>query len=44
LDKEKIIKAVEMILEAVGEDKNREGLRVTPQRVANMYTELFGGL
>ncbi len=44
MDKEKIVKAVEMILEAVGEDLNREGLRGTPQRVANMYAELFGGL
>lgn len=44
MDKEKIVKAVEMILEAVGEDLNREGLRGTPERVANMYAELFGGL
>lgn len=44
MDKDKIIKAVEMILEAVGEDLNREGLRDTPLRVANMYTELFCGL
>jgi len=33
-----------MILEAVGEDINREGLRGTPLRVAKMYEELFGGL
>lgn len=44
MDKGKIVKAVEMILEAVGEDLNREGLRGTPERVANMYAELFGGL
>ncbi len=44
MDKEKIIKGVEMILEGVGEDLNREGLRGTPNRVANMYAELFGGL
>lgn len=44
MDKEKIIKAVEMILEAVGEDLNREGLVGTPNRVANMYAELFSGL
>ncbi len=44
MDKEKIITAVEMILEAVGEDINREGLRGTPLRVAKMYEELFGGL
>ncbi len=44
MDKDKIIKGVEMILEGVGEDLNREGLRGTPNRVANMYAELFGGL
>jgi GTP cyclohydrolase I len=44
VDKEKIIKGVEMILEGVGEDLNREGLIGTPKRVANMYAELFGGL
>lgn len=44
MDKEKIVKAVEMILEAVGEDPKREGLVGTPKRVANMYAELFGGL
>ncbi|HSW35946.1 MAG TPA: GTP cyclohydrolase I FolE [Candidatus Limnocylindrales bacterium] len=44
MDKEKIARAVEMILEAIGEDLNREGLRDTPMRVANMYGELFDGL
>lgn len=44
MDKEKIIKGVEMILEAVGEDLTREGMIGTPERVANMYAELFGGL
>jgi len=40
----KIEKAVRMILEAVGEDPDREGLRETPQRVARMYDEVFSGL
>ncbi|MDY6826293.1 MAG: GTP cyclohydrolase I FolE [Bacillota bacterium] len=44
MDKAKIIRAVEMILEAVGEDLNREGLVGTPKRIANMYEELFRGL
>lgn len=44
MDKEKIIKGVSMILEAVGEDLNREGLVGTPKRVANMYAELFSGI
>ncbi len=32
-----------MILEAIGEDKNREGLVDTPLRVAKMYEEIFSG-
>jgi GTP cyclohydrolase I len=44
MDKEKIEKAVRMILEAIGEDPDREGLRKTPARVADMYEELFAGL
>lgn len=36
-------KAVLQLLEAVGEDPEREGLKYTPQRVARMYSELLGG-
>lgn len=36
--------AVRMILEAVGEDPDREGLLETPRRVAKMYAEMFAGL
>jgi GTP cyclohydrolase I len=43
IDIERIRKAVEEILRAVGEDLDREGLRKTPERVARMYTELLGG-
>jgi len=43
IDAERIRKAVEEILLAVGEDVNREGLRKTPDRVARMYSELLGG-
>lgn len=43
-DSEKIQKAVRMILEALGEDPEREGLKDTPQRVARMYDEVFEGL
>jgi GTP cyclohydrolase IA len=43
-DFKKIEKAVRMILEAVGEDPDREGLRETPSRVARMYDEVFSGL
>ncbi|WP_436837083.1 GTP cyclohydrolase I FolE [Planococcus shixiaomingii] len=44
VDLEKIEKAVAMILEAVGEDIEREGLLDTPKRVAKMYAEVFSGL
>lgn len=44
LDKEKIRQAVTMILEAIGEDPDREGLVDTPKRVANMYEEIFSGI
>lgn len=44
VDKQKIQQAVRMILEAVGEDPDREGLRDTPRRVADFYEEVFGGL
>lgn len=41
---EKIEEAVRMILEAIGEDPQREGLVETPARVARMYAEIFSGL
>ncbi|MBD1378618.1 GTP cyclohydrolase I FolE [Metabacillus arenae] len=41
---EQIEQAVRQILEAVGEDPNREGLIDTPKRVAKMYAEVFAGL
>lgn len=44
MDKEKIVRAVEMILEAIGEDPNREGLRDTPERMARMYKEILHGM
>ncbi|MEW5766164.1 MAG: GTP cyclohydrolase I FolE [bacterium] len=44
MDKQKIIKAVEMILEAIGEDPKRPGLEYTPERVADMYEEIFCGI
>ncbi len=43
-DKEKIALAVKMILEAIGENPQREGLMKTPERVAKMYEEIFSGL
>ncbi|MCK4224453.1 MAG: GTP cyclohydrolase I FolE [candidate division Zixibacteria bacterium] len=44
MDKDKIQKAVRMILEAVGEDPERDGLCDTPRRVADFYQEIFAGL
>ncbi len=43
-DEAKIKTAVASIIEAIGEDPNREGLIGTPERVAEMYAELFEGL
>lgn len=43
IDKEKIEKAVLLLLEGLGEDVNREGLQETPKRIARMYEEICGG-
>ncbi|HVR75141.1 MAG TPA: GTP cyclohydrolase I FolE [Planctomycetota bacterium] len=44
MDREKLEQAARMILEAIGEDPDREGLRETPARMARMYEEVFSGL
>lgn len=44
IDTDRIEKAVEEILKAVGEDVNRDGLKGTPDRVARMYKELLRGM
>ena len=44
MDRQKIMDAVQSILEAIGEDPQREGLIDTPRRVADMYAEIFAGL
>lgn len=43
-DNARLRKAVREIIQAVGEDPDREGLRETPRRVADMYAEVFSGL
>ncbi len=43
-DREKIQKGVRMILEGIGDDPDREGLKDTPERIAKMYEDLFSGL
>jgi len=44
VDQNQIKAAVGALIEAVGEDPNREGLRETPRRIAEMYAEIFAGL
>lgn len=44
MDQEKIKAGVRLLLEGMGEDVNREGLIETPDRIARMYTEIFGGI
>ena len=44
MDLDRIAKAVREILEAIGEDADRDGLRDTPERVARMYAEVCSGL
>ncbi|SHH69902.1 GTP cyclohydrolase I FolE [Desulfosporosinus lacus] len=43
-DMKKVEEAVRNILEAIGEDPEREGLKDTPKRVARFYQEVFAGL
>lgn len=44
MDFDKIKQGVELILAGIGEDVNRPGLKRTPERVAEMYGEIFAGL
>lgn len=44
MDREKIEFHIRGLLEALGENPDREGLRETPQRVARMYEEVFEGI
>jgi len=43
-DDRKAEEAVERLLEAIGEDPGRDGLKETPRRVAAMYREIFAGM
>ncbi len=43
MDKEKIKKAIRMIIEEIDQDPDRPDLERTPERVANMYEEIFSG-
>ena len=44
IDHEKIEQAVRLLVEGIGEDVNREGLLETPDRIARMYEENYGGM
>jgi GTP cyclohydrolase I len=44
IDKEKVMSAVRMFLEGIGENPDREGLLETPERVARMCIDMYGGL
>lgn len=44
IDENKIREGVKLIIEGIGEDLNREGLKETPDRIARMYSEVFSGL
>ncbi len=44
VDQKKIKEAVRLLLEGIGEEAEREGLKETPDRIARMYTEIFSGM
>lgn len=44
IDQEKVKQAVKLLLEGIGEDITREGLKDTPDRIARMYEEIYGGM
>lgn len=44
VDQNKIREAARLMLEGIGEDPDREGLRETPERIARMYEEIFAGM
>ena len=44
IDLDRLQRSIVAVLEALGEDPSRDGLRETPRRIAQMYEEIFGGL
>jgi len=44
IDLKRVAEGVRLILEGIGEDPDRQGLRRTPERVAEMYAELTAGM
>ena len=43
MNEERVKKLIRELIIEVGEDPTREGLRETPERIANMYKEIFAG-
>jgi GTP cyclohydrolase I len=43
-DRERVREGVRLILEGIGEDPDRPGIAATPERVADMFAEIFAGL
>lgn len=44
VDRERVAALVRELLDAIGEDPDRPGLRLTPGRVADAYAEFFAGV
>ena len=44
VDHKKVEQAIRLLLEGIGEDPDREGLAETPDRIARMYEEIYGGM
>ena len=44
VDQDKIKEAALLLIKAIGDDPQRESLKETPRRIAEMYTELFSGM
>ena len=44
MDKERVKKLVRELIIELGEDPTREGLRNTPERIADMYKEILVGM
>lgn len=44
VDRDRVAALVRELLEAIGEDPERPGLKLTPTRVADAYTEFFSGV
>lgn len=43
IDQKKLQEAAKLIIEAIGEDPEREGLKATPERIGRMYEEIMAG-